>query len=32
MGREREDGQVYFVGGLVAFPGKALSIKLFFTT
>jgi hypothetical protein len=21
MGREREDGHIYFVGGLVAFPG-----------
>lgn len=22
MGREREDGHVYFTGGLVVFPGK----------
>lgn len=24
MGREREDGHVYFTGGLVAFPGAFL--------
>lgn len=32
MGREREDGHIYFVGGLVAFPGASTSQHLSTTT
>lgn len=28
MGREREDGHVYFTGGLVAFPGMYICCRL----
>lgn len=28
MAREREDGHIYFVGGLVAFPGMYSTVEL----
>ena len=32
MAREREDGQVYFVGGLVAMPGKLRVFLVHYTS
>lgn len=29
MAREREDGHIYFVGGLVAFPGESTILQSF---